>query len=203
MIGASPSSSSQSGSTALRQEELELLLRAIAAGDHAAMTNFYAATHKLVFALAVRLVGDRAAAEEVTLDVFMQVWRKASSYANERGKVVAWLLTISRSRALDRVRSRKASERERGLELDESASSNCVCDPHEEPARSEHCHLVRKALAALPNEQRRAVEFAFLDGLSHAEIALRTGDPLGTVKTRVRLGMIKLREILRPLEQLT
>lgn len=193
-------------SVAPSQEELAFLVRAVAAGDHGAMAGLYDATQRFVFTLIARLVRDRSTAEEVTLDVYLQVWRKAASYTSERGKVLAWLLTIARSRALDRSRAERVRAVEtNALTVEERNDlvAPCSCDPNSEPEREERCQLVSKALAALPELQRRAVELAYFGGLSHSEIAERLGEPLGTVKTRVRLGMIKLREMLRPLEQVS
>lgn len=193
-------------SVAPSQEELAFLVRAVAAGDHGAMAGLYDSTQRFVFTLIARLVRDRSTAEEVTLDVYLQVWRKAASYTSERGKVLAWLLTIARSRALDRSRAERVRSVETNVITVEERNdlvAPCSCDPNSEPEREERCQLVSKALAALPELQRRAVELAYFGGLSHSEIAERLGEPLGTVKTRVRLGMIKLREMLRPLEQVS
>ncbi|MCK6447954.1 MAG: sigma-70 family RNA polymerase sigma factor [Planctomycetes bacterium] len=183
------------------QERLAFLVSAVAAGEHAAMAEFYDATQRFVLTLVSRLVRDRSIAEEVTLDVYLQVWRRAASYTSARGKVLAWLLTIARSRALDRNRSERARVAETDVTEETRLAAPCACDPTLEPERAERCELVAKALALLPEVQRRAVELAYFGGLSHTEIAARLGEPLGTVKTRVRLGLLKLRELLRPLEQ--
>jgi RNA polymerase sigma-70 factor (ECF subfamily) len=199
-----PGASARDGSAATpSQEELSFLVRAVAAGDHGAMGGLYDATQRFVFTLVARLVRDRSTAEEVTLDVYLQVWRKAASYTSERGKVLAWLLTIARSRALDRSRTERARAVETNVDERTDLVAPCGCDPETEPEREERCQLVSKALSALPEAQRRAVELAYFGGLSQSEIGERLGEPLGTVKTRVRLGMIKLREMLRPLEQVS
>lgn len=194
---------SSAGSSAATpgQERLAFLVAAVAAGDHAAMAEFYDATQRFVLTLVSRLVRDRSLAEEVTLDVYLQVWRRAASYTTERGKVLAWLLTIARSRALDRNRSERARVAESDVSEETRLAAPCACDPTLEPERAERCELVAKALGMLPDAQRRAVELAYFGGLSHTEIAERLREPLGTVKTRVRLGLLKLRELLRPLEQ--
>lgn len=185
------------------QRDLELagLLARVARGDQVALAAFYDATSRLVFALAQRLVGDRQKAEEVLIDVYLQVWRKAATYLPERGRATSWLLALARSRALDRVRHDRSGRRAEhdGLPASEPAADDSF-DPSQSPLREERCLLVRQALSALPQEQRRALELAYFTSLSHAEISSRTGEPLGTVKTRIRLGLIKLRETLRPLE---
>ncbi|MCC6406165.1 MAG: sigma-70 family RNA polymerase sigma factor [Planctomycetes bacterium] len=202
---ATPSSSGSldAPATAPSNAELARTVHAVAAGDHAALASLYDSTQRFVFTLVTRLVRDRATAEEVTLDVYLQVWRRASSYAPERGKVLAWLLTIARSRALDRARAERVRDVESNVEERKDLVAPCECDPKLEPEREERCQLVAKALSALPEAQRRVVELAYFGGLSHTEIAERLSEPLGTVKTRVRLGLIKLRELLRPLEQVS
>jgi RNA polymerase sigma-70 factor (ECF subfamily) len=189
-----------SSARAERDRELRDSVAAIARGDQAAMARFYDGTNAIAFALIVRLVPDRDQAEEVLLDVYMQIWRRAASFDPSRGEVATWLLTIARSRALDRRRARAAHERRHEAwseELDASlADCSCGCDPLEVRATAERCRGVREAIALLPAEQRRVVELAFLGELTHAQIAERTALPLGTVKTRIRLGMIRLREQL-------
>ncbi len=198
-------SAASSSARAERDRQLRDTVGAIAVGDQLALADFYDRTNAIAFALIVRLVPDRDQAEEVLLDVYMQIWRKASSFDPSRGEVVTWLLTIARSRALDRRRARAAHERRHELwseELDATlADCSCGCDPLEARAAAERCRGVREAIATLPAEQRRAVELAFLGELTHAQIAERTATPLGTVKTRIRLGMIRLREQLASWEK--
>jgi RNA polymerase sigma-70 factor (ECF subfamily) len=189
-----------------RDRELRADVAAIAAGDQQAMARLYDRTNRIVFALVVRLMPDRDVAEEVLLDVYMQVWQRAASFDSTRGEVATWLLTIARSRALDRRRSRDAQTR-RSEEWDEHLGERlpdcaCGCDPVEARTAQERCHSVREAIAQLPQAQRHMVELAFLAELSHSQIAERTGEPLGTVKTRIRLGMMKLRELLASWEEL-
>jgi RNA polymerase sigma-70 factor, ECF subfamily len=172
---------------ALRQQNPATQIEAIAAGDSASLAAFYDATNRVAFGLILRILGDPATAEEVLLDVYTQVWRQAGNYRRERGTPLAWLLTIARTRALDRLRS-GWQERQRKESLEVVAE-----------ARSNAARLVRRALAALPAEQRQMIELAYFSGLSHSEIAAHLGQPLGTVKTRTRLGMIKLKELLAPL----
>lgn len=175
-------------------------IASVAAGDQAALARFYDATADLVHGLVLRIVRDPGAAEEVTLDVYQQVWRRAASYDAERGRPSTWLLTIARSRAIDRLR---ATARERGREALQDHPG--LVDPAEDPGLGaegeERRRHVLAALATLPPDQRRAIELAFFEGLTHVEVAERLGEPLGTVKTRIRTGMIRLRDALRPLAE--
>jgi RNA polymerase sigma-70 factor (ECF subfamily) len=187
-----------------RDLELKPLVEAIAGGDAAALAQLYDRAGRLVFALASRLLGDPSSAEEVTLDVFLRVWRRAESFDPRRGSVTAWLLAMARSRALDRLRAANARGRretplssEMAASLGERGESGGV---QAEIAR-ERRSAVQRALAELPEPQRRAVVLAYFPGLTHVEIAERLGEPLGTVKTRIRLGMKKLRGLLEPLEE--
>ena len=167
-----------------------------ATGDQSAMAQLYDESSPLVYSVALRVLGDTADAEEVTLDVYTQVWRTAATYDPNRGKVTAWLATLARSRAIDRLRSRSGRDRRELpiLQFEEmradSASPELVTDTAQRRRR------IMTALAALSPEQREAIELAFFSGLTHSELAERLGQPLGTVKTRIRLGMMKLREQL-------
>jgi RNA polymerase sigma-70 factor (ECF subfamily) len=179
-----------------RHEHLATLIHSLAAGDQQAMSALYDATNRLVYGLTLRILSDPAVAEEVLLDVYMQVWRQASSYDEGRGGPLAWLTTMARSRAIDRLRSgRQRQQREESLELagDQSSPANI----EEEVAASEMSRKVRGALELLSPEQREVIELAYYGGMSHSEIAAKLGQPLGTVKTRTRLGMMKLREMLK------
>lgn len=176
------------------------LVQAIAAGDETALAKLYDATAGLVHGLVLRIVRDRGHAEETTLDVFTQVWRNASAFDPARGTAVTWLLTLARSRAIDRLRSVRA---DRGHEepLDIAASRAWEGDdPADASELSERRRRVRGALAQLDHDQREAIAIAYFEGLSHTEIAARLGHPLGTVKSRIRSGMLRLRELLEPLE---
>ena len=184
--------------TRARSSELAALIKGIAARDQRAMAELYDTTRRLIYGLVLRIVTDPSAAEEVLLDVYMQAWRQADRYDEARGAPLAWLTTIARSRALDRVRS--SSQEQRRNEPLEAASEHAVAAGAEEAtlAGEVQAHVLR-ALDTLSPEQRKVIELAYYGGLSHSEIALELGQPLGTVKTRTRLGMIKLREILTPL----
>lgn len=177
----------------------ELMARA-AAADERAMTELYDRYGTLVYTVAFRIVGQRADAEEVVVDAFTQAWREAARFEAERGSVAAWLTMIARSRALDLVRARGRRER---LAADAAAGTDGGSGEQDAPAADraeddERRWVVKLALEGLSAPQRQAIELAFFEGLSQSEIAERLNEPLGTVKTRVRLGMQKLRESLRP-----
>ena len=176
------------------------LLAGIARGDETSLDAFYAATHRWAYGLALKITGDPCQAEEVTLDVYVQVWRQAGSYSAQRGAPASWLLAIARSRAIDRLRASAARRRREGPWEEGFDTPSEGADPLTASAESERRRTVLSAIAALPPEQRRPIELAFLQGLSHSEIAGRLEEPLGTVKTRIRLGMMKLRETLKPME---
>ena len=180
-----------------RSQEIAALIHRAAAGDQHAVSELYDATSRMVYGLVLRILGDEAAAEEVLLDVYMQVWRQASAYDAGRGAPLAWLATIARSRAIDRLRAgRQEWQRARSLETVSQLSTG---ESLEEAAYvTELREVVRGALGTLSPEQREALELAYYGGLSHSEIAERLGQPLGTIKTRIRLGMMKLRALLKP-----
>jgi RNA polymerase sigma-70 factor, ECF subfamily len=164
--------------------------------DPAALGNLYDESSSLVYSLALRVVGNEADAEEVTLDVYTQVWRRAAAYDPERGSVTAWLLTIARSRAIDKVRAR-AGRANLEQPFEESCEARThAADPEEHTAMRQQRRRILAALDTLNPDQRRALELAYFSGLSHSELAARLAVPVGTVKTRIRLGMMKLRELL-------
>lgn len=169
-------------------------------GDEQALGLLYDRWEHTVRALAVRIVTDSMEAEDVVEDVFWQAWRQAPRFDAARGGAGTWLLTIARSRALDRLRSLRRSREDSGLdELIESGSdqlASAASDPFEDAERGERSRAVREALQTLPAEQRESLELAYFEGLSQTEISERTGIPLGTVKTRMRLALQKLRERL-------
>ena len=166
--------------------------------DESALAQLYDASSPLVYGLALRILGDAGAAEEVTLDVYLQVWKQANRFDPVRGRVSTWLMTIARSRAIDRLRGRaqQLSQADTLEAVAEAQSENP--DPQQSAALAQQQAQVRKALSTLSEEQRRAIELAFFNGLSQNEIALKLNEPLGTIKTRIRNGMLKLRELLHP-----
>ncbi|HSB12700.1 MAG TPA: sigma-70 family RNA polymerase sigma factor [Blastocatellia bacterium] len=181
-----------------RDQDWVALIKSVAEGDQSALTTLYDSTNRLVFGLILRVVGDRSTAEEVLLDVYTQVWRQASTYDSNRGAPLAWLMTIARTRGIDRLRSGRYEQSNKDPLDSIGEISATTASPEESTVNSERRQLVRQALETLSAEQREVIELAYYSGLSHSEIALRLGQPLGTVKTRTRLGMIKLRDMLRP-----
>ena len=170
----------------------------VAQGDESALARLYDASSRLVYGLALRILGEAGAAEEVTLDVYLQVWRQADRFDAARGRVSTWLMTMARSRAIDKLRARpqELSESETLEVVVETQSA--VPGPEQSAALAQQQAQVRKALERLSGEQRQAIELAFFSGLSQSEIALKLNEPLGTIKTRIRNGMLKLRELLHP-----
>lgn len=176
------------------------LLRQVALGSGVAMRAVYARCGARAFAVALRLLPSRADAEEVLQETFLEVWKRAREFDPERGGLEPWVTTIARTRAIDRLRSLGTASR-----VAEGASHQPPPVSATPPAPDEAASLgqgrgrVLKALKALPPEQREVVELAYFEGLSQREIAERTGDPLGTVKTRARLALEKLGDLLREL----
>jgi RNA polymerase sigma-70 factor (ECF subfamily) len=171
------------------------LLSAVARGDERAFAVIYDRYSSILFGLLLRIVRDRPEAEDVLQDVFLQIWQQAVNFDPARGRAFTWLVTLARSRAIDRLRSRDARERTANAAAQEAVEE--VGDALSDAVRAEQSEVVRGALAAIPEEQRRALMLAYFEGLSQTEIAERTGQPLGTVKTRMRAGLHKLRELLR------
>lgn len=166
-----------------------------AAGDQQAFAKLYDESSSLVYSIALRVLGNEADAEEVTLDVYTQVWRTSAKFSNERGSVNAWLIMLARSRAIDRFRSRARTKAEEPVDavLDLAGDGP---DPEQVSVWMQHRDRIQTALAALSPEQRRAIELAYYSGYTQSELAEHLGEPLGTVKTRIRLGMMKLKEQL-------
>jgi RNA polymerase sigma-70 factor, ECF subfamily len=182
-----------------RDQDWATLIKRVADGDQSALTLLYDATSRRVFGLVLRVVTDRSTAEEVLLDVYTQVWRQASTYDAKRGAPLAWMMTIARTRGIDRLRSGK-HEHQNKESLDAIGEVTATtASPEADTVSSERRQLVRTALDSLSVEQREVIELAYYSGLSHSEIALQLGQPLGTVKTRTRLGLMKLRDMLRPM----
>ena len=173
----------------------EQRLARIGAGDKQAFAELYDATAPRVFGLIKRLLVDPAQAEEVTQEVYLEIWQTASRYRPERGSAISWMLTMAHRRAVDRIRASQASR-------DRDAKVGIREYDREYDAVAEHVELsiegqrVKRALGGLTELQRQAVELAYFGGLSHSEIAARLHVPLGTVKTRIRDGMIRLRDAL-------
>jgi RNA polymerase sigma-70 factor (ECF subfamily) len=180
------------------------LVDAMTRGDAAAMSPLYDRYAAGLLGLALRITRERADAEEVVVDTFAQAWRDAANFQPGRGSVASWLATIARSRALDLMRSRA-----RRVRLGDAAASEAEVEPAgmgssfpspvADVLADERSRHVQQALGNLPESQRTALELAYFQGLSQTEIADQLQEPLGTVKTRMRLGLRKLRELLAPL----
>lgn len=184
--------------TSGRRQDDEACVARAAAGDAAALATLYDAHARPVYSLVLRIVGDEADAEDVLQDVFAQAWRQAARYDASRGTVAAWLLNMARTRAIDRLRSRRARPDAGATTTDETWRDlpAPAADPGDALAAAEDAARVRKALGELPLLQRLAIELAYFEGLTQSEIAQRLEQPLGTVKTRIRLGLLKLRDAL-------
>jgi RNA polymerase sigma-70 factor (ECF subfamily) len=176
------------------------LLERMRGGDESALATFYDRWSNRVYSLALRLLREARDAEDIVEETFWQAWRNAARFDATRGGVGTWLLTICRSRALDRIRARRRKQDDAALD-DDAQYESSQPDPSATMVANETGRIVRAALAELPDEQRQAVELAYFRGLSQSEIAEKTGQPLGTVKTRVRLAMAKLREKLGVLQE--
>jgi RNA polymerase sigma-70 factor (ECF subfamily) len=171
------------------------LLRAIARQDTDALVALYDRYNRLAFGLAYRILGDAFVAEEVVQDAFMSVWRNAASYDFARGNVRSWLLTIVRNRAIDQLRGRFGRS-QTDVDLDALAPVLAAPDLSDEVLTHVQATDARAALRAVPEEQRIVIELAYFEGLTHVEIAERLGIPLGTVKSRLRMGLQKLHDLL-------
>jgi RNA polymerase sigma-70 factor (ECF subfamily) len=167
----------------------------VAAGEPAALGALYDRHVRAVYSMALRVLRDEADAEDVVQEVFAQVWRQATRYDRTRGTVAAWMLTMARSRAIDRLRARRARP-DAHTAVDTVERPAPAADPADAIAAERDAERVRLALDALPALQRLALELAYFEGLTQSEIASRLEEPLGTVKTRIRLGLIKLRDAL-------
>jgi RNA polymerase sigma-70 factor (ECF subfamily) len=170
-----------------------VLVRSIAAGDQLALHALYERAHRPVFTLIMRLTANREATEELTLDVFHDVWRGASRFDAASGTVLGWIMNQARSRAIDRLRfdGRKKRRHDGEQPLDDA-----VADPRDVLELREQGEALRAVLATLTAEERQAIEATFFAGLTHAEAAARLNQPLGTIKTRIRSALHKLRQAL-------
>ena len=168
----------------------------IRSGDSDSLSRLYDESVNILYGLAVRILNDPADAEEVVLDVYQQVWKSAQKFDASRGTVWGWLTMLTRSRSIDRLRcSGPRRTREFPIEENWEVPSGQAA-PEEQTVMREEREMVRRALASLGSEQREAIELAFFRGLTHVEVAEALGEPLGTIKTRIRVGMRKMRDIL-------
>jgi RNA polymerase sigma-70 factor, ECF subfamily len=171
------------------------LVQSIGRGDQLALHALYAQTHRIVFTLIMRITGNRETAEELTVDVFHDVWRRASAYTPEGGSVVGWILNQARSRAIDRLRF---DQRKKRVDSHTDGPPGVAAErsPQEAFDAREEGRLLRHALEALTPQERQAIETAFFSELTYKEVAARLDQPVGTVKTRIRSGLSKLRQLL-------
>jgi RNA polymerase sigma-70 factor (ECF subfamily) len=177
------------------EEEWVALVRAVAASDQSALHALYDRAHRAVFTLVMRITANRETAEEVTLDVFHDVWRHASRYREADGTVLGWIMNQARCRAIDRLRFEQRQKRVQpatGEPLPAAGTAN----PDELLAFNEQRQVLRSALAGLTPEERNAIQAAFFSDLTYAEVAAELNQPLGTIKTRIRSGLHKLRQTL-------
>ena len=190
--------------TSLRPEPAQdndvQLLKAVAARNEAALGQIYDRYRVILFGVLLRILNDRAEAEDVLQETFLQVWRRAADFDEKRGRPFTWLVTLARSRGIDRLRTLASRERVAQAGAKENPAEE-FSDAATDVVRSEQRGVVNKALAQLPEEQKRTLMLAYFDGLTQSEIAAHLGAPLGTVKTRMRAGMTKLRELLAGREQ--
>ena len=170
------------------------VLRAVAGGDEQALSALYDRYRLILFGLILRILHSQQEAEDVLQEVFLQVWRRASDFDETRGRPFTWLVTLARSRAIDRLRA--LGSRERTAQEAARSVPDSISTAADDAVKSEQGEIVRQALRELPDEQRRTLLLAYFEGLTQSEIAERLNTPLGTVKTRMRSGMIKLRELL-------
>jgi RNA polymerase sigma-70 factor, ECF subfamily len=173
------------------------LIERIAQGQQDALAQLYDETSPMINGLLRRMLERPEDAEEVLLDVYMKAWKFAGSYSAERGSVQAWLLTMARNAAIDRIRQRRAQPKVLAFEpelMPEPVSADH--SPEEQTSQGERRRRVRQVIDELPREQREALTLAYFGGLTHAELAQRLGEPLGTIKSRIRMGLIRLRGLL-------
>ena len=176
------------------EQDWAALVHLVAAGDQLALHALYERAHRLVFTLIVRITANRETAEELTIDVFHDVWRHASRYDAANGTVLGWVMNQARSRAIDRLRLEGRKKRSDCGDMQPLAEA--AADPHDVLELREQGEALRAALATLTPREREAIETTFFGGLTHAEAAARLKQPLGTIKTRIRSGLHKLRHAL-------
>jgi RNA polymerase sigma-70 factor (ECF subfamily) len=167
------------------------LLQRVRQGDQAAMAEVFDRYGRAVYSVALRILKDTGYAEDVMQEIFFQIWRNSDSFVQGRGSLGAWLVVVARNRSIDMLRRRKPTD---------SVDDVVLASKYNLASEAEHSALmekVRNILQGLPAEQQRSMELAFFEGLSHSEIAEKTGDPLGTVKTRIRLALITLRKAIQ------
>lgn len=176
------------------EQDWAALVHSIAGGDQLALHALYERAHRPVFTLVMRITANRETAEELTIDVFHDVWRRASSYDAANGTVLGWIMNQARSRAIDRLRFENRKKRRH--QTDVQPPAEVAADPLDVLQLREQGESLRAALTTLTPDERKAIETTFFVGLTHAEAAARLNQPLGTIKTRIRSGLHKLRDTL-------
>ena len=174
------------------------LIKGMAAGDRDAFAQFYDRHAPLVFPLILKIVRERAEAADVLQEVFWEAWQGAAGYDPERGSPEAWMVTRARSRAIDRIRALRRRSETFVAPADEALTAAAGDPARDAAVRAEERGILRSALDRLPEAQREVIELAYYGGLTQTEIAERLKQPLGTVKTRIRLGLERLREVVQP-----
>ncbi|MGC2695668.1 MAG: sigma-70 family RNA polymerase sigma factor [Candidatus Angelobacter sp.] len=177
-----------SGKQAPDHKDDATLIARIRAGDQIAMAGLYDRYSGVVYGVALRVLANTTAAEDVVQEVFLQLWRNPQAFDADRGRLAPWLAVIARNRAIDHLRKRQPED-----DIDELPLSTGL-NLEDESAQRLTAEKVRGVLKQLPQEQRKALEMAFFEGMTHTEIASKTGDPLGTIKTRIRTGLLTLRK---------
>ena len=177
------------------EQEWVALVRAVAAGDEVALHALYERASRAVYTFIVRITSNRETAEELTLDVFHDVWRRASRYDPANGTVLGWIMNQARSRAIDQVRF---EHRKKRLPSSDQAvlSSDEAAGPHDLLAFKQQSEILRTALTSLTADERQAIDAAFFSEMTYSEVAVHLNTPIGTIKTRIRSGLLKLRHVL-------
>lgn len=186
--------------TTAQGDEDRRLIAAIQEGDQSALARLYDRYSSLVYTLVVRIVKETAEAEDVLQEIFLSIWNKAALFDATKGSVYTWIVTIARRKAIDRLRSKELANRAERLEAEDVASlpdAAYTANPLNAAIGSEYERLMREALATLSNEQRIVIELSYFDGYTQEQISQRLNVPLGTVKTRMRQGLMKLRDHLQ------
>jgi len=176
------------------EQDWATLVQSIAAGNQLALHALYEMAHRLVFTLIMRMTANRETSEELTIDVFHDIWRRASGYDPANGTVLGWIMNQARSRAIDRLRFESRKKRSHAGEMPPLVEP--AADPRHVIEQREQRESLRAALAALTPDERQAIEMTFFAGITYAEAAARLNQPLGTIKTRIRSGLHKLRQRL-------
>jgi len=172
------------------------IVRRLAGGDRTALAELYDRHGDIVYSLACRILGSTSDAEDVVQDVFTQAWRQADRYDAGRASPAAWLLNMTRTRAIDRLRANRTRQRVTPDEERVALAADSTDDQEQRAIGAQRAGRVRAALGVLAQAQRQAIELSYFSGLTHTEIAQQLGEPLGTVKTRIRTGLLKLRDAL-------